>query len=89
MLENALEAIQNFQPDFLVVALGVNTFKDDPSGDFELTSEVFSQIGARLAELVLPTLFVQEGGIAIPELGKNVSAVLEAFEAVSAGSSNR
>ena len=89
VLENALEAIQNFQPDFLVVALGVNTFKDDPSGDFELTSEVFSQIGARLAELVLPTLFVQEGGIAIPELGKNVSAVLEAFDAVSAGSSNR
>ena len=83
VLENALEAIGNFRPDFLVVALGVNTFKDDPSGDFELTQEAYGKIGIRLAQLALPTLFVQEGGAAIPELGKNVSAVLERFEGLA------
>ena len=36
-------------------------------------------IGARLAQLGLPTLFVMEGGYAIAPLGVNVAAVLSGF----------
>jgi acetoin utilization deacetylase AcuC-like enzyme len=80
VLENALETIDDFRPDFLVVALGVNTFIHDPTTDFCLSQEAYPQIGGRLKQLNLPTLFVQEGGAALPELGENVHAVLEAFE---------
>ncbi len=82
VLEDALEAISGYKPDFLVVSLGVNTFKYDPNSDFELTHDVYAQIGLRIKQLLLPTLFVQEGGNALLELGENVCAVLEAFEGI-------
>ena len=45
-----------------------------------MTSDVYAQIGARLAQLNLPTVFVMEGGYAIEQLGKNVAGVLTGFE---------
>jgi acetoin utilization deacetylase AcuC-like enzyme len=37
-------------------------------------------MGAQLARLGLPTLFVLEGGYAVAEIGDNVAHVLGAFE---------
>ncbi len=64
----------------LVVSLGVDTFKDDPISDFQLDIDDYPMIGARLATLGLPTVFVMEGGYATDELGVNVVGVLRGFD---------
>jgi acetoin utilization deacetylase AcuC-like enzyme len=79
-LEQALEAIAAYSPRFLVVSAGLDTFADDPLGDFALSAAAYPAIGARIAQLGLPTLFVQEGGYAVDELGKNVVGLLQGFE---------
>lgn len=80
VLENALEAITAYSPRYLVVSAGFDTFGGDPLGDFQLTTGAFAHIGARIAQLGLPTLFVQEGGYAIEALGQNVVSLLMGFE---------
>ena len=78
-LEDACRRTKRFKPDFLVVSLGVDTFKDDPISFFKLTSEDFKTYGARIAKLKLPTLFVMEGGYAVEAIGVNTVNVLEGF----------
>lgn len=80
-LEPALDAIAAYAPQALVVSAGVDTFGGDPLGDFALTRAAYPAVGGRIAQLRLPTLFVQEGGYAITELGANVVALLAGFEA--------
>lgn len=63
--------------DALVVALGVDTYVDDPLGTFPLDTDDFSGIGRRVAGCGLPTVVVQEGGYAVDALGRNVAAVLD------------
>ena len=78
-LDVALAAVIRYAPDALVVSLGVDTFAGDPISAFGLTQADFAILGARMAELALPTVLVQEGGYAVAELGDNVAAVLAAF----------
>ncbi|MDF1729691.1 MAG: histone deacetylase family protein, partial [Sulfitobacter sp.] len=63
-----------------VVSLGVDTFKDDPISQFKLDSPDYLAMGARIARLGKPTLFVMEGGYAVEEIGINAVNVLEGFE---------
>lgn len=76
----ALARIRDYSPDVLVVSLGVDTFEHDPLSRFKLASADFSRIGAGIAGLGLPTLFVMEGGYAIDELGSNTVNALIGFE---------
>ena len=78
-LDAALDAVASFTPDALVVSLGVDTYEGDPISAFELEREHFPLLGARLAQLRLPTVFVQEGGYAVEDLGNNVAGVLTGF----------
>ena len=80
-LAAALDTIAAFGPRYLVVSAGVDTFGGDPLGDFALTSAAYPAIGAEIAALGLPTLFVQEGGYAVDALGVNVVGLLSGFEA--------
>jgi acetoin utilization deacetylase AcuC-like enzyme len=75
----ALDAIGTFAPDALVVSLGVDTYEGDPISAFKLAQQHYPLIGQRLAGLKLPTVFVQEGGYAVDEIGTNVASVLEGF----------
>lgn len=79
-LEDAIQHIQNYSPDVLIISLGVDTFEHDPISKFRLKSEDYSKIGAMIAELAKPTLFVMEGGYAVDEIGINVVQVLTGFE---------
>jgi len=79
-LEQALARIAAFGADAVVISLGVDTFERDPISFFKLTSDDFTDYGARLATLGLPTLFVMEGGYAVAEIGVNTVNVLEGFE---------
>jgi len=65
--------------DVAIVSLGVDTFKGDPVGKFELSSDDFSRMGQAVCEFGVPTLFVMEGGYAVEEIGLNVANVLTGF----------
>ncbi|MCL4507564.1 MAG: histone deacetylase family protein [Chloroflexi bacterium] len=80
VLRLAIERIARHQPEFLVVSLGVDTFAGDPFGDFQLTAAAYPRIGAEIAQLNLPTVFIMEGGYAIEQLGRNVAGVLIGFQ---------
>lgn len=80
-LDAALSAIDDYDPDLLIISLGVDTFGGDPLGRFTLQSNDFIDYGRRLAGLKRPTLFLMEGGYAVDEIGVNVVNVLSGFEA--------
>ena len=73
ILEKALNRIRRFEPDFLVLCLGLDTAKGDPTGTLSLLPGDFENNGRMIAELGLPTLVVQEGGYKIPSLGLNAA----------------
>ena len=80
-LEDSCRRIEAYTPDALVISLGVDTFKDDPISRFTLESANYLELGARIAALGRPTLFVMEGGYAVEEIGVNAVNVLTGFEA--------
>lgn len=70
-LAEALAQIAAFRPAFLVVALGFDTAKGDPTGSWMLSATDFRENGLLLRDLKLPTLVVQEGGYRTRTLGTN------------------
>jgi acetoin utilization deacetylase AcuC-like enzyme len=78
-LQQGLQAVADFRPGALVVALGLDTFKGDPISGFKLRSADYLEVGADLVAADLPTVFVFEGGYAVAELGVNAVNVLEGF----------
>jgi acetoin utilization deacetylase AcuC-like enzyme/GNAT superfamily N-acetyltransferase len=69
ILERALARIRAFKPRFLVVCLGLDTAKADPTGTWSLRSADFERNGRMLGLMSLPTLIVQEGGYNTRNLG--------------------
>jgi acetoin utilization deacetylase AcuC-like enzyme len=72
----ALQRISDFGADHLVVAAGLDIAIDDPFKGFAITTEDFSAIGRRIAELNLPMAIVQEGGYPSDSLGRNLASLL-------------
>ncbi len=70
-LQSALGRIRRFNPTFLVVALGYDIGKGDPTGTWTLTARDFERNGEMIGALRLPTLVVQEGGYRTVTLGVN------------------
>ncbi|MFT7211387.1 MAG: acetoin utilization deacetylase AcuC-like enzyme [Granulosicoccus sp.] len=79
-LKTALTRVHAFGTDTLVVALGLDAYIDDPFKGLAVTTPGFVRIGAAIASLNLPTLFVQEGGYLCDELGDNLTSVLSGFK---------
>lgn len=79
-LEDGCRKITAYDPDVVVVSLGVDTFEKDPISGFKLKTEDYPKIGQRIAALGKPTLFVMEGGYAVEEIAINTVGVLEGFE---------
>lgn len=80
-LAQAAAAIRDFEPNYLVVPLGVDTHVDDPISGFALHTADFATMGARIAQLATPTVVVMEGGYALEPLGANVVHFLRGLEA--------
>lgn len=76
-LSAAIAAARGHGADALVVALGVDTHVDH--GVIALQGEDYVRLGAALAGLGLPTVFVQEGGYEPGVLERDVPAVLNGF----------
>ena len=84
VLENALKRVKRFQPNFLIVALGLDTAKGDPTGTWDLQAKDFESNGKMIGALGYPTLVVQEGGYRTRSLGVNARhffvGLLSAFQ---------
>lgn len=78
-LGQALDAVDRFGADLLVLALGLDAYEGDPFGGLAVTTDGFARIASAVAGLGLPTVIVQEGGYPCPELGTNLEAFLGAF----------
>jgi GNAT superfamily N-acetyltransferase len=70
-LQKAIERIEAFGPQFLVVAFGLDPAKGDPTGTWSLGAQDFEQNGLLIGALGLPTVVVQEGGYRTRTLGRN------------------
>lgn len=79
-LDVALERVALFGADVLVVALGLDASIDDPFQGLAVTQEGFARIGAALAGLKIPVLFVQEGGYLCDSLGENLTRCLVGYQ---------
>jgi len=73
--DKAVVCIKRFRPDFLVVSVGFDILKGDPTGTFSLSVEVLKIVGQRLARLNIPTLVVQEGGYNLRNLKRGSVAL--------------
>ncbi|MFZ5758135.1 MAG: GNAT family N-acetyltransferase [Thermodesulfobacteriota bacterium] len=71
VLKRALKKISAFSPRFLVIALGYDPAKNDPTGTWTLEAKDFYQNGLLIGRQHLPTLVVQEGGYRTKSLGAN------------------
>jgi acetoin utilization deacetylase AcuC-like enzyme/GNAT superfamily N-acetyltransferase len=71
VLHRALRRIARFQPRFLVIALGLDTAREDPTGSWDLQSEDFEVMGKMIGSLGVSILVVQEGGYDTRVLGIN------------------
>jgi acetoin utilization deacetylase AcuC-like enzyme len=78
-LRKALLVIRKFNPEFLIVALGLDTAKGDPTGTWILNAKDFNLNGKMIAELRIPTLFIQEGGYRNKLLGINARNFFTGF----------
>jgi len=77
VLAQALRRIQTHRPHFLIVALGLDTAKGDPTGTWNLTAKDLEINGRLIGSLRLPTLVVQEGGYRTRSLGLNARHFFE------------
>src|SRR6185436_5531328 len=70
VLELALRDIRGFKPWALVISLGFDIMKGDPTGAFTLTAGGMRRVGEAIGKVGLPTLVVQEGGYALRNLAR-------------------
>ncbi len=73
-LQETLVRIREHDPAFLVVALGLDPAKGDPTGSWLLGADDFRGNGELVGALGLPTLVVQEGGYRTRSLGMHARA---------------
>jgi len=77
VLARVLKRIREFSPRYLVLCLGLDTARGDPTGSWPLSASDFSRNGEAIGALGLPTLVVQEGGYRTRTLGVNARHFFE------------
>ncbi len=78
-LKKAIKDIRTFNPDYLMVSLGLDPAKGDPTGTWLLKASDFKNNGAEFGNLPYPILFVQEGGYKNRTLGTNARNFFEGY----------
>lgn len=79
VVNRAVESIQRYKPDYLVVSAGMDIYADDPLGAIKVSTVGIRKVGERIAALNLPSVIVMEGGYNNEALGENIIAFLEGF----------
>jgi len=80
-LDTALAALRDYQPCAVVLALGFDSYKDDPISVLKLDMAAYRHIGACVTRLGLPTVVVQEGGYLVSAIGDALDAFLHGLTA--------
>ncbi|HMQ10515.1 MAG TPA: GNAT family N-acetyltransferase [Oligoflexia bacterium] len=78
-LKKTLKIIDSFNPAFLLIALGLDTAKSDPTGTWSLLAEDFEKCGALIGAKGYPTAVIQEGGYRTQTLGINAKNFFKGF----------
>jgi acetoin utilization deacetylase AcuC-like enzyme len=78
--DRAVEAIAAVPGSIVVVSLGFDTYGLDPIGDFALTTDVYHEVGRRVAATGRRLVILQEGGYHRPTLGENARAWLRGVD---------
>ncbi len=78
-LEKALKVIRKYSPDYLVVSLGVDIMRGDPTGAFYVSAEGMRNIGRAIGALHLPSVIIQEGGYHLQNLRRGVRGFLVGY----------
>lgn len=81
-LDQALSALTDFGPEFLLVSLGFDTFHLDPLGSFKIETEDYNVIAQRVREKLndVPVVILLEGGYVLERLGNNVLSFIDGWE---------
>ena len=87
--KHVLPALDHFDPAFLVLSAGLDTYEKDPMGGFLLSTDDFVEVGALFGKRKLPTVVVQEGGYYTAHLGRNALALLDGLAQGFEGSRRR
>jgi len=72
--DQALEWILRGRSDLIVLSLGFDVLRGDPTGSFQLTPDVLRRVGARLGATGLPLLVIQEGGYNVRNIRRGSAA---------------
>jgi acetoin utilization deacetylase AcuC-like enzyme/GNAT superfamily N-acetyltransferase len=67
-VSRALGVVERFRPVFLILSLGYDTMRGDPTGSFDLQAHDMGKIASLLGDLRRPLLVVQEGGYSLRNL---------------------
>lgn len=78
-LKQAIKKIIAFKPAYLIISLGLDPAKGDPTGTWSLKASDFKNNGAELGKIPIPVLFVQEGGYKNRTLGINARNFFEGY----------
>ena len=78
-LKTALKRIDKFEPEVLIVSLGLDIFEGDPLSDIGVSSEFFKEIALSVSKLGVPILGLLEGGYDMSSLAKNGANFIEAL----------
>ena len=76
-----IDAVNAFDPDYVIVSLGVDPADGDPTAGLCLTTADFAAVGAAIGAIDRPLLVVQEGGYQLHRVGADVRAVLDGIGA--------
>ncbi len=78
-LNKATKIIKKYNPNYLIVSVGLDPYEKDPICDFKISLSGFNKIGKKIASLPYKTLLVQEGGYCLEDLGKCALEFLKPF----------
>ena len=76
-LTAGIDALNAFDPDYVIVSLGVDPAAGDPTAGLSLTTDDFNAVGRVMGTIDRPLLIVQEGGYQLHRVGADVRAVLD------------
>jgi len=79
-LQEALYDMQKFDPTFLVLSAGFDTYEKDPIGSFQLSIPFYQTIGEMITSFAIPTLVIQEGGYYVEDLGKMAVSLVKGLQ---------
>ncbi|MBI9016390.1 MAG: histone deacetylase family protein [Phycisphaerae bacterium] len=81
--DKALGNLKKFKPEFIIVSLGMDIMKNDPTGTFNISVKALKTIGARLTGLNRPVLVIQEGGYSLRNLKTGTAALFNGMAEAS------